>query len=80
MLKNKKPCKVSTAEENETAGVSTSYGGMTRVRFGGSFPRVGKSRLYGRERPCRVRETWRGMGNVPREKWLTAEKSTAFIF
>ena len=80
MLKNKKAVRASTAEEKETAGVSTSYGGMTRVRFGGSFPRVGKSRLFGRERPCRVRETWRGMGNVPREKWLTAEKSTAFIF
>lgn len=31
--------------------VSTSYGGMTRVRFGGSFPRGGKSRLLDREAP-----------------------------
>ena len=31
--------------------VSTSYGGMTRVRFGGFFPCVGKSRLRGHEAP-----------------------------
>lgn len=31
--------------------ISTSYGGMTRIRFGGFFPRVGKSRLCGRKVP-----------------------------
>ena len=30
---------------------STSYGGMTRVRFGGCIPRVGKSRPHDREAP-----------------------------
>jgi hypothetical protein len=30
------------------SGGSTSYGGTTRVRFEGSFPRVGKSRLCDR--------------------------------
>ena len=37
--------------KRETAVVSTSYGGITRVRFGGSFPRGGKSRLLDREAP-----------------------------
>ena len=36
----------------ERGGVgSTSYGGVTRVRFGGSIPRVGKSRLRERGAP-----------------------------
>jgi len=30
---------------------STSYGGVTRVRFGGSIPRAGKSRLRERGAP-----------------------------
>ncbi len=40
--------------------VSTSYGGMTRVRFGGFFPRVGKSRLHGREAPLSCAPTVAG--------------------
>lgn len=39
------------AEKRKLMAISTSYGGMTRIRFGGFFPRVGKSRLCGRKVP-----------------------------
>ena len=40
-----------TAGKGKRMAVSTSYGGMTRVRFGGCIPRIGKSRLHDREAP-----------------------------
>jgi hypothetical protein len=49
--------------------VSTSYGGMTRVRFGGFFPRVGKSRLPGLEAPLSLGGRWKRLGERARRKW-----------
>ncbi len=48
---------------------STSYGGLTRVRFGGSIPRAGKSRPGERRAPLSyVGKGWMVMGGVSSER------------
>jgi len=76
MVKTKKAVREGTAGKKGETGrtVSTSYGGMTRVRFGGCIPRVGKSRLHGVKLPCRVGGTCTSRSTVPSGKsgsaWL----------
>jgi hypothetical protein len=69
--KQKRPRGDARPEEEGETGVSTSYGGTIRVRFEGSFPRVGKSRLHDRRAPLsernhpmpgsRCQESWRAV-------------------
>ncbi len=51
MFKKKGRAGEARPGKGKLGAVSTSYGGMTRVRFGGFFPRAGKSRSRGRGTP-----------------------------
>ena len=50
-MENEKATCETRGRKERGVVVSTPYGGVTRVRFGGSIPRVGKSRLRERGAP-----------------------------
>jgi uncharacterized protein YjhX (UPF0386 family) len=60
----KRAVRWGTAGKGKRVAVSTSYGGLTRIRFGGSFPRAGKSRLRERGAPLSAAEFVPAAGEV----------------